>query len=70
MPTPTRKSPQLGFQMPHATIQNKIGLELIAQKKKIRDQREEIIKLKEAIRDYKIIVADAKAKGFTHTNRV
>jgi hypothetical protein len=64
------KSPQLGFQMPHASIQNKIGLELTTQKKKIKSQREEIRKLKEDIRDLKSILADAKSKGFTKTNRV
>jgi archaellum component FlaC len=52
------------------SIRNTLGLELAAQKKKIREQKEEIHKLRESIKDYKTIVADAKRKGFTDTNRV
>jgi hypothetical protein len=46
------------------------GLELAQTKRKIRDQKEELHKLKEVIRDFKAIIADAKAEGFSHTDRV
>jgi hypothetical protein len=65
-----KKVPSWGSKMPHIPIQNKIGLELTMQKRKIKSQREEIQKLKEDIRDLKSILADAKRKGFTQTNRV
>ena len=52
------------------SIRNTLGLELAAQKKKIREQKEEIHKLKESIRDYKAIIAAAKRKGLIKTNRV
>jgi hypothetical protein len=42
------------------------GVELANSKRKIRSQKDEIHKLKQAIRDYKAIIADAKRKGFSH----
>jgi hypothetical protein len=65
-----KKSPAGVPPMPHAPIQNKIGLELAIQKRKIKFQKEEIRKLKDDIIDLKSDLADAKAKGFTQTNRV
>jgi hypothetical protein len=52
------------------SCRDKRGLELAQTKQKIRDQKQEIHKLKEAIRDYKALIADAKREGFSHTDRV
>jgi hypothetical protein len=44
-------------------------IELDQQKRKIARQKDDIHKLREVIRDLRIIIADAKQKGFTKSNR-
>jgi hypothetical protein len=48
----------------------KHSIELARKDRKIENQKEEIHTLKESIRNYKAIIADAKRRGFTSTNRV
>ena len=48
----------------------KHSIELAQEKRKIERLKEENRDLKEVVRDLKIILAAAKAKGFSHANRV